>query len=103
MDRQEALISAARELLLEPTDLKKLYEELVAHINHMLQHDFDRLLGILYRIDVSEARLRYMLQSNPDTDAATLIANLIIERQWQKIKTRQEFRRDDNIDENDRW
>jgi DNA/RNA endonuclease G (NUC1) len=103
MDRQEALISAARELLLEPTDFKKLYEELVAHINDMLQHDFDRLLGILYRIDVSEARLRYMLQSNPDTDAATLIANLIIERQWQKIKTRQEFRRDDNIDENERW
>ncbi len=103
MDRQEALISAARELLLEPTDFKKLYEELVAHINHMLQHDFDRLLGILYRIDVNEARLRYMLQSNPDTDAATLIANLIIERQLQKIKTRQEFRRDDNIDENERW
>ena len=103
MDRQEALISAARELLLEPTDFKKLYEELVAHINHMLQHDFDSVLGILYRIDVSEARLRYMLQSNPDTDAATLIANLIIERQWQKIKTRQAFRRDDNIDENERW
>jgi len=103
MDRQEALVAAARELLLEPTDLTKLYAELVEHINHMLQHDFDRLLGILYRIDVSETRLRYLLQSEPDTDAATLIANLIIERQWQKIKTRREFRRDENIDENDRW
>lgn len=103
MDRQEALVIAARELSLEPTDGTKLYAELVAHINQMLQHDFDRLMGILYRIDVSEARLRYMLQSEPDTDAATLITNLIIERQWQKIKTRQEFRRDENIDENDKW
>lgn len=102
-DRHEALEQAAGILLLEPTDPSQLYSKLIAGINDMLQHNFDRLLGILYRIDVSEAKLRATIQDQPDQDAAKLIADLIIERQLQKIKSRREFRRDENIDEEEKW
>jgi hypothetical protein len=44
------------------------------------------------------------LQQHPAQDAATIIADLIIERQLQKIKSRRQFsRRDDNISEEDKW
>ena len=61
-------------------------------------------MGILYRIDVNERKLKYLLQENVGEDAAFIIADLIIERQIEKIKSRQQFsRRDDNISEEEKW
>jgi hypothetical protein len=73
-------------------------------INELIQNDFAKLVLILYRLDVSESKLKILLKEYPDADAATIIAELIIERQLQKIKTRQTFRGDDTfIDENEKW
>jgi len=45
-----------------------------------------------------------MLENNNGENAATLIANLIIERQLQKIKSRQQFsQRDNDIDDEEKW
>jgi hypothetical protein len=80
------------------------YQAIVDHINALLQKDFSQLVSLLYRLDVSEAKLRALLQQNPDTDAAILIANLVLERQAQKIRSRREnTRRDHEIDENEKW
>jgi hypothetical protein len=40
-------------------------------------------------VDVDEAKLKKILNENPDTDAGVIIANLLIERQVEKTKTRQ--------------
>ena len=64
-------------------------------INAMITGDFSALIRILYRVDVSESRLRQLLQENKATDAGRLIARLILERQWQKILTRREYSRED--------
>ena len=80
--------------------LKMLEEE----INRLLIHDFDRLVAILYRVDVSEQKLKHLLQENPDADAACIIAALLIERQQQKIESRKLFSKpQDDTDENERW
>ncbi len=77
---------------------------LAARINDLIEKDFQQLISILYRMDVSEPKLRSVLKENPDSDAGLLIANLMIERQAQKIRSRQQFRqRDNNIDENEKW
>lgn len=82
--------------------LKK--EWLVSEINNLINTDFQKLVIILYRMDVSETKLQLLLKDNPNTDAGLLIANLMIEREIQKIKTRQQFRqRDNNIDEDEKW
>jgi hypothetical protein len=47
--------------------------------------------------------LKYLLRENPGTDAAVIIADLLIERQEQKIKTKQSFKTDDNIPGEDKW
>jgi hypothetical protein len=45
-----------------------------------------------------------MLEQKEGENAAGLIADLIIERQQQKIKSRQQFRqRDNDIDEDEKW
>ena len=54
--------------------------DLIAFINDCIQHDFNKLVQLLYRIDVSEEKLKYILQLNPNEDAAKLIAAVIIER-----------------------
>jgi hypothetical protein len=75
---------------------------LAGKINRMIQQDFGALVQLLYRIDVSESRLRGLLNENPGEDAGKVIAPLIIERQWQKIETRRKYRQDTSGDE-ERW
>lgn len=82
---------------------EQLKEKLSQHVNHLIQFDFQKLVSVLYRIDVNEEKLKLMLEQNTETDAASIIAELIIVRQLQKIKNRQEFRRDSNINEEDKW
>lgn len=84
------------------------YEELKAklssEINHLINNDFEKLVFYLYRIDVNEAKMKYLLDQKQGEDAAGLIAELIIERQLQKIKSRQQFsQRDDDIDSDEKW
>jgi hypothetical protein len=55
-------------------------KDLIVYINDCIQHDFNKLVQLLYRIDVSEEKLKYILQLNPNEDAAKLIAAVIIER-----------------------
>jgi hypothetical protein len=82
-------------------DLIRLLTE---HINSLLNSDFEKLVSLLYRLDISEKKIRECLAVNAGQDAAPHIAQIIIERQEQKIKSRQEYtRRDQSIDEEDAW
>ena len=78
--------------------------QLIEGINHLISQDFNKLVLLLYRVDVSEKKLRQILAESPQTDAAILIADLLIQRQLEKIRSREEFRKDENdIPEEDRW
>lgn len=80
-----------------------LFAELSAYINNLITHHFDELITLLYRLDVSEKKLKDLLQQHATEDAADIIASLIIERQEQKIKTRALFKPSQNIPEEERW
>ena len=74
---------------------ESVYAELSAFINKLLLTNFERLVQLLYRIDVSEMRLKSLLKDNPKEDAGNIIASLIIERQAQKIISKQQFKNDE--------
>lgn len=80
-----------------------LKEQLKEAVSHLLLYDFDRLVYVLYRVDVSEKKLKTLLQQYPQADAADIIADMLIERQLEKVKTREQFKRDRDIPEEDRW
>ena len=73
--------------------------DLIAYINDCIQHDFNKLVQLLYRIDVSEEKLKYVLQLNPNEDAAKLIAAVIIERLAATKAARASFSRTGKIDQ----
>jgi hypothetical protein len=72
-------------------------KHIVQLINRLIIEDFGRLLFVLYRIDVHEDKVRQLLKDNNGEHAAEIIADLIIERQLQKIATRQQFKSQQNI------
>ena len=73
--------------------------DLIAFINDCIQHDFNKLVQLLYRIDVSEEKLKYILQLNPNEDAAKLIAAVIIERLAATKAARASFSTTNKIDQ----
>ncbi len=81
----------------------ELKERLTAHINHLINHDFEKLVYYLYRVDVNENKMRHLLEQKQGENAAALIANLIIERQLQKIKSRNETRSNKDIPDDEKW
>ncbi len=104
----EALIKLVnKELAIElpmQISMEELQEKLSAHINRFIQHNFEQLVNLLYRIDVSEPKIKSLLQMQPGTNAGDIIANLIIERQLQKIRSRQQFKaNNDSFTEEEKW
>jgi hypothetical protein len=66
-------------------DERELLHSLAAYVNELIMTNFERLVQLLYRIDVSEEKLKKLLRQNPESDAGMIIADLIIERQKQKL------------------
>lgn len=78
-------------------------QRLAVKINQLVAEDFPRLVNILYRIDVSEAKVKQVLRDNPDQDAGSLIATLIIHRMLEKYKMREQFRPNSGIPDDEKW
>jgi len=86
------------------TTREQMITFLAERINYLITNDFTQLLQVLYRIDVSEQKLRTLLKQNAGTDAGRIIAVLVIERQLEKLRSREQFRKDGkDIDEAEKW
>lgn len=92
-------------LALHPSkNYEELREQLTQQINQLINEDFEKLVFLLYRIDVDEARMRALLVEHGNNNSAELIANLVLERQLQKIKSRRDFnQRDQSSSTEEKW
>jgi hypothetical protein len=81
-------------------DLKILLAE---KFNELIKTDFNTLVQLLYRIDISETKLKQALRENEGKNTGELLAEMTIERQLQKIKSRQQYKRDENISDDEKW
>lgn len=57
-------------------------------VTYLLDKDMSRLLLALYRIDVSETKVKLVLAEAEPEKIADSITDLIIERELQKVETR---------------
>lgn len=107
MEKKELIQAVSSELaFIVPGQMPydEFLEVLAEYINKLVREDFDKLIRLLYRMDVSEEKLKYLLKENQGEDAGPIIGALIIEREEQKIKTREQFRqKDSNIGEDEKW
>ena len=91
-------------MLPEKISYEELYSKLSAHLNELIRKDFEKLISLLYRIDISEAKIKSLLKEQQQANAGDIIADLIIERQLQKIKSRELFsKRDNDFNEEEKW
>ena len=81
-----------------------LLDRLAIVINDLIQHRFQDLVQLLYRIDVNETKLRALLKAHPEADAGYMIAKLILDRQLQKIQIRTRTTNNNpEISEEEKW
>nr|WP_298000830.1 hypothetical protein [uncultured Flavobacterium sp.] len=102
MEENDAL-KWSLQLLESPIDsLDASFEEnrkqLIFAVSQLIENDFNKLINILYRIDVDEQKLKTALFNNPLPPAET-ITDLMIERQLQKIKFRKMYQDQNNNQE----
>ena len=76
---------------LSSKDFSEIKSRLTSFINNLLDSDIEGLLSLLYRIDVSEQKVKTILATADQGEMANKIAALIIERQIQKIITRTKY------------
>ncbi len=57
-------------------------------INFLVKNDLQKLIFILYRVDVNENKMRHALEQSAGTDAAEIIYNMIVERENEKAESR---------------
>ena len=104
MKNEQALEEVSKELEVTVKDHSITRQVLIEKINDLINTDFQKLVSILYRMDVSEIKLKQLLNEKAGTNAALIIADLMIERQAEKIRSRQQFNmRDENISNDEKW
>jgi hypothetical protein len=70
------------------SDLTGFFSILSARILQMLRSNPDQVFNLLYRVDVSEAKAKQAFDLVEDQLIADRLAELIIEREQQKLKYR---------------
>lgn len=74
------------------SSLAELKTRLLEIISYLLDHDFEKLLWILYRIDVDEEKAKQLLAKQLPHQAAEILTDLIIQRQSKKEELRNQFK-----------
>ncbi len=91
------------EITVQITSFDELKKVLSDIINHLITNDFSRLVSVLYLLDISEKKLKQLLQDSINTSAGDIIANMIIERQAEKIITRNYFSDNASFCDEEKW
>jgi hypothetical protein len=81
-----------------PSDYEVLSrEEIKAHLStyiaDLIEHNFEKLCNLVYRHDVSEHKFHQALQCDSVNQQAENVAELVIERELQKVETRKAYRK----------
>ena len=81
-------VHAGEQALLRGEDIRAA---LLARIAELLSRDPERLMRILYLVDVEERKVQAIFRDLPPADMAGALADLIIDRQLAKAETRARY------------
>ena len=70
----------------------ELKRRIAEYLKPMLKGNLDKLLQILYRIDVHDTHIKEALKLDRDSTSANLLAHAIVERQIKKIQSQQYYK-----------
>ncbi len=80
------------EISVSYTEKSTFVERLSPYIAHLLDKDFQKLVQIMYRIDVSEKEFALTLIPNGDKDIDAALSEMIYDRLVLKAKYRAKYK-----------
>jgi len=75
-------------MILESHSLNELKAYLTGKLSEMMNNNFNQLVNTLYRIDIGEEKVRKIFLGDNRENIPSALADLIIERQLQKLSYR---------------
>jgi hypothetical protein len=104
MDSAKELIVKDFELVAPEEELteEEFFDFLSDHIAYLIEHKLEYLMSLMYRLDINEAKVHFALSPMAPEPANIGIARLVLERQRQRVATKQYYRQvqpDDMDDE----
>lgn len=92
-DFTKALNKISTDLDLSSKSEADLLEQLSTYLNELINRDFNAVVQILYRMDVSEIKVRQKLANPlPGESAGSILAHLLIQRELEKMKWRERYK-----------
>ena len=92
-DLQHALVQSWHIDTSTGLDTHEFLDALAKRVAHMLKSDFDRLASAMYTLDVNDTRFNEAIGLTGNENSAHAVAELILERETQKMYSRMEYLR----------
>ncbi len=85
--------------------MEELEQLLSERLEVLVEKDFQQFVLLLYQVDVSEKKVKAILASEGYPDVYHSVAKLIIDRQMEKIKSREFYKQppESLTDEEEKW
>ena len=97
-------LSADAALAIQPDITYEQLEALLAQkLEDMISNNFQQFVLLLYKIDVSENKVREIFGPDVAADAYHKLAAVLIERQQQKVISRKATKKPDDDDGEEKW
>lgn len=93
-DQQEVYSIISANFDLAPGNMlsfEQIHRILTIRIHELLEKNVEKLVFILYRIDVGQKRTDEIFNNPSKEEIASLLATAVIERQLEKVKTRRKY------------
>jgi len=106
---QQTALLISKELYIDkdeiglPEHFDLLRQRVVYVIGYLIDNDFEHLLNLLYIMDVDEGKIRAILDDHSILEPKYPIADVVIEREMQKVKTRIEYKQKKIDDDLEAW
>ncbi len=76
----------------EPLSEQELFDLLANQVAYMIEHRLESLMSLMYRLDVAEYKIAQALSPLATEPANVALATHILERQKQRIHTKQFYK-----------
>lgn len=71
---------------------EELFEQIEPHIDKLIRTNHQKFMSILYRIDLSDEQLKKAVETNASEPFASIVSDLIIKRELQKVVIRNSYK-----------
>ena len=61
-------------------------------LDNLLQNDPERLLAIMYRLDINETHFRKVMEGSNAKTRARELAELVLEREWKRLEFKKNYK-----------